>query len=150
MGGAAPSPVLGGGGFRGGVNGGVGGGGGVIGDHPFRPLHPRVSPPPYHYLYSTPPSAMHPMSYPATYPAPPRQQTAASIGDYVIGHAVSPGDALMQQQPQPRRPGGFSCFGAPFSAPPQTAVAANGHTDHASCNCSFGCGGHSRNVNASS
>lgn len=143
MGGTPPSAVLGGGGFRGGVNGG--GGGGVMGDQlcqPFRPVHPRVSSPPYHYLYSTPPSAMHPMSYPATYPAPPLQQTAASVGDYVIGHAVSPGDALMQQEQQPRRPSGFSCFGAPFSTPPPTTVAANGHPDHGSCNCSFGCSGH--------
>ena len=145
MGGTAPSPVLGGGGFRGGVNGSVGGGGGVIGDHQFRPVQPRVSPPPYHYLYSTPPSSLHhPMSYPATYPAPPRQQTAGALGDYVIGHAVSPGDALTQQQQRPR--GGFSCFGAPFTTP----TAANGHADHGSCNCSFGCGGHTRNVNASS
>ncbi|CAM0879124.1 unnamed protein product [Alopecurus aequalis] len=152
MGGAAPSPVLGGGGFRAGVNGG---GGGFMGDHPFRPVHPRVSPPPYHYLYSTTPSALHhPMSYPATYPAPPRQQTTtAALGDYVIGHAVSPGDTLMQQQHHQQRPrgGGFSCFGAPLGAPTATAAAsANGHADHGSCNCSFGCGGHSRNVNASS
>uniref|UniRef100_A0ACD5VMU4 Uncharacterized protein n=1 Tax=Avena sativa TaxID=4498 RepID=A0ACD5VMU4_AVESA len=148
MGGTPPSAVLGGGGFRGGINGAVGGGDHPC--HPFRPMQPRVSPPPYHYLYSTtPPSALHPMSYPATYPAPPRQQTAGAVGDYVIGHAVSPGDALMQQQQQQRpRGGGFSCFGAPFTMQPPSA--ANGQADHGSCNCSFGCGGHNRNVNASS
>ncbi|XP_062183346.1 zinc finger protein STAMENLESS 1-like [Phragmites australis] len=141
MGGAAPPTVLGGG-FRGGVNGSGGGG---IGDSclPFRPVHPRQSPqPPYNCLY-TAPSTLHPMNYPATYPGPPRQP---AVDDYVIGHAVSAGDALMQQ---PHR-GSFSCFGAPFTAP--LAAAANEQADKVNCNCSFGCGGHIRNnnVNASS
>ncbi|KAM3198113.1 hypothetical protein ACQJBY_073304 [Aegilops geniculata] len=148
MGGSAPSAMMGGG-FRGGL---TGSGGGVVGDpshHPFRPVHPRLSPqtpPSYHYLYSTTPSALNPMSYPATYPAPPRQQPP-SVGDYVIGHAVSPGDAMIQQQQQQLRAAGFSsCFGAPLAAPPSTAPA-NVQADH---NYSFGCGGHTRNVNASS
>ncbi|RLM93395.1 zinc finger protein STAMENLESS 1-like, partial [Panicum miliaceum] len=143
MGGTAPSTMLGGG-FR-----GVATGGGGIGDPcvPFRPVHPR---PPYHYLYTAaPPSTLHPMSYPATYPGPPRQP---AVGDYVIGHAVSAGDALMQ----PPHRGSFSCFGGPLAAPPAAtaapAVAANVQADKVNCNCSFGCGGHSRNnnVNASS
>lgn len=147
MGGSAPSAMLGGG-FRGGL---TGSGSGVVGDpshHPFRPAHPRVSPqtpPPYHYLYSTTPSALHPMSYPTTYPAPPRQQPA-TVGDYVIGHAVTPGDALMQQQQQRRAAGFPSCFGGPLASPPSTSPA-NVQADH---NYSFGCGGHTRNVNASS
>ncbi|KAF0918423.1 hypothetical protein E2562_023570 [Oryza meyeriana var. granulata] len=133
---AAPPPTLqmAGGGFR--------GGGGGIGDPclPLRPVHPRLSPPqpPYHYLYTTSPSTLHPMSYPATYPAPPRQQPA--VGDYVIGHAVSSGDALV---PPPHR-GSLSCFGAPLTAPANVQPADNGN-----CNCSFGCG-HNRNVNAAS
>ncbi|KAE8785741.1 hypothetical protein D1007_40544 [Hordeum vulgare] len=147
MGGSAPSVMLGGGGFRGGVNGS---GGGVVGDpshHPFRPVHPRVSPqtpPSYHYLYSTTPSALHPMSYPATYAAPPRQQPP-SVGDYVIGHAISPGDAMMQQQQQRRAAGFTSCFGAPVAA--RQTAPGNVQPDH---NYNFGCGGHTRNVNASS
>jgi hypothetical protein len=140
-----------GGGFRGGATGGGGG----IGDPclPFRPVHPRLSPPPpYHYLY-TAPSTLHPMSYPATYPGTPRQP---AVGDYVIGHAVTAGDALLQP---PHRGGSFSCFGAPLTTPPAVTAApaatANVQADKVNCNCSFGCGGghgHSRNnnVNASS
>uniref|UniRef100_A0A0D9UWD9 Uncharacterized protein n=1 Tax=Leersia perrieri TaxID=77586 RepID=A0A0D9UWD9_9ORYZ len=139
---AAPPPTLQmGGGFR-------AAGGGIAGDQclPLRPVHPRLSPPqpPYHhYLYTTPPSAtLHPMSYPATYPAPPRQ--APAVGDYVIGHAVTAGDALV---PPHRGVGGFSCFGAPLT----TAAAANVQpADNANCNCSFGCGHNRNNVNAAS
>jgi hypothetical protein len=106
-------------------------------------MHQRLSPPlplplplpPYHYLY-TAPSTLHQMNYPATYPGPPRPPAA---GDYVIGHAVSAGDALLQ--PQSRR-GSFSCFGAPLTAPP------NVQADKVNCNCSFACGGHCRNNNA--
>ncbi|CAL4951234.1 unnamed protein product [Urochloa decumbens] len=152
MGGAAPSTMLGGG-FRGGTAAAAGG----IGDPclPFRPVHPRLSPPPpYHYLYTAPSTLHHPMSYPATYPGPPRQ---AAVGDYVIGHAVTAGDALMPQPPH-RSGGSFSCFGAPLTAPPAATAAppaatANVQADKVNCNCSFGCGGgHSRNnnVNASS
>ncbi|KAF2948222.1 zinc finger protein STAMENLESS 1 isoform X1 [Oryza sativa Japonica Group] len=142
---AAPPPTMqmGGGGFR---------GGGVGGDPciPLRPVQPRLSPPqppPYHhYLYTTtaPPSALHPMSYPATYPAPPRHQQPAAVGDYVIGHAVSAGDALVAPPPPPHR-ASFSCFGAPLAAPP-----ANVQPDNGNCNCSFGCGHSNRNVNAAS
>ncbi|KAG8053566.1 hypothetical protein GUJ93_ZPchr0001g32906 [Zizania palustris] len=137
MGGAAAPPTLQmGGSFRG------GGGGGGIGDPclQLRPVHPRLSPQqqPYHYLSYAPPSTLHPMSYPATYPAPPRQQPAV-VGDYVIGHAVSAGDA----PPPPPHRGSFSCFGAPLTAP------ASVQPDNANCNCSFGCG-HNRNVNAAS
>ncbi|WVZ72085.1 hypothetical protein U9M48_020599, partial [Paspalum notatum var. saurae] len=154
MGGAAAPPTILGGGFRGGATGGGGGSG--MGDPclPFRPVHPRLSspqPPYHHYLYTAPPSTLHPMSYPATYPGPPRQP---AVGDYVIGHAVTAGDALM---PQPTHRGSsFSCFGAPLTAPPAAtagaAAAANVQADKVNCNCSFGCGGHSRNnnVNASS
>ncbi|OEL23270.1 Zinc finger protein STAMENLESS 1, partial [Dichanthelium oligosanthes] len=147
MGGAAPPTMLGGGFRPGGATTG-----GSIGDQclPFRPVHPRLSPqPPYHFLY-TAPSTLHPMSYPATYPGPPRQP---AVGDYVIGHAVTAGDALMQ----PPHRGSFSCFGAPLTVPPPAtaappAAAANVQADKVNCNCSFGCGGHSRNnnVNASS
>ncbi|KAJ1282796.1 hypothetical protein BS78_03G079200 [Paspalum vaginatum] len=146
MGGAAPPTILGGG-FRGGA---TGGGGGSMGDPclPFRPVHPLLSSPqpPYHYLYTAPPSTLHPMSYPATYPGPPRQP---AVGDYVIGHAVTAGDALMQPT---HRGSSFSCFGAPLTAPPATAAvaaaAANVQADKVNCNCSFSCGGHSRNNNA--
>ncbi|XP_022683019.1 zinc finger protein STAMENLESS 1, partial [Setaria italica] len=148
MGGTAPAAMLGGG-FRGGATGGGGG----IGEPclPFRQVHPRLSPPPpYHYLY-TAPSTLHPMSYPATYPGPPRQP---AVGDYVIGHAVTAGDTLLQ--PPPHRGSSFSCFGAPLTAPPAATAAppaaANVQADKVNCNCSFGCSGHSRNnnVNASS
>uniref|UniRef100_A0A0E0FFR1 Uncharacterized protein n=1 Tax=Oryza nivara TaxID=4536 RepID=A0A0E0FFR1_ORYNI len=140
---APPTMQMGGGGFR---------GGGVGGDPciPLRPVQPRLSPPqppPYHhYLYTTtaPPSALHPMSYPATYPAPPRHQQPAAVGDYVIGHAVSAGDALVAPPPPPHR-ASFSCFGAPLAAPP-----ANVQPDNGNCNCSFGCGHSNRNVNAAS
>ncbi|KAL5221182.1 hypothetical protein ABZP36_025895 [Zizania latifolia] len=125
MGGAAPPPptLQMGRGFR----------GGGVGDPclPLRPVHPRLSPQqqqPYHYLSYTPPSTLHPMSYPATYPAPPRQQ--AAVGDYVIGHAVSAGESLVP----PPHCGSFSCFGAPLTAP------ASVQPDNANCNCSFGCG----------
>jgi hypothetical protein len=122
------------GGFRGGL---TSGGGGDIGNPclPYRPMHQRLSPPPYHYLYRAP-STLHPMNYPATYLVPPRPPAA---GDYVIGHAVSAGDALLQ--PQSHR-GSFSCFGAPLTAPP------NVQGDKVNCNCSFACGGHCRNKNA--
>ncbi|KAL6626671.1 hypothetical protein ACP70R_030397 [Stipagrostis hirtigluma subsp. patula] len=142
MGSAAPATIMGGG-LRGGV---TGGGGGGIGDPclPFRPVHPRLSPQqPYHHFLYTTPSTLHPMNYPATYPAPPRQP---AVGDYVIGHAVSGGDALMQ----PPHRGSLSCFGAPLSAPPPAAAAAATanmqQADNVNCNCSFGCG-HSRNNN---
>ncbi|KAL6847834.1 hypothetical protein ACP4OV_021962 [Aristida adscensionis] len=153
MGGAA-TVSMGGGAFRGGAAG-AGGGGGVVGDQclPFRPVYPRLQPqPPYHFLYTAPSTALHPISYPATYTAPPPRQPPAA-GDYVIGHAISSGDALM-----PHR-GTYTCFGAPLSAPPSPSpspspagAAANVQADNANCNCSFGCGGHSRNnnVNASS
>jgi hypothetical protein len=141
----AASPTVLGGNFRG---GGSATGGSSIGDPclPFR-LSPQPS---YHYLYTAPPSTLHPMSYPATYPGPPRQP---AVGDYVIGHAVSAagGDALMQST----HLGNFSCFGAPLTAPPAAAAAAvaagatttNVQADKVNCNCSFGCGGHSRNNN---
>ena len=142
---AAPPPTMqmGGGGFR---------GGGVGGDPciPHLPVQPRRAPPqppPHHHnLYTTtaPPSALHPMSYPATYPAPPRHQQPAAVGDYVIGHAVSAGDALVAPPPPPHR-ASFSCFGAPLAAPP-----ANVQPDNGNCNCSFGCGHSNRNVNAAS
>ncbi|XP_066383798.1 zinc finger protein STAMENLESS 1-like, partial [Miscanthus floridulus] len=142
----AASPTVLGGNFRGGASAT---GGSSFGDPciPFR-LSPQPS---YHYLYTAPPSTLHPMSYPATYPGPPRQH---AVGDYVIGHAVSAGgsDALMQSTHR----GTFSCFGAPLTAPPAAAAVAAGATnvqaaDKVNCNCSFGCGGHSRNnnVNAS-
>uniref|UniRef100_A0A0E0BWH0 Uncharacterized protein n=1 Tax=Oryza meridionalis TaxID=40149 RepID=A0A0E0BWH0_9ORYZ len=140
---AAPPPTLQmGGGFR---------GGGVGGDPciPLRPVQPRQSPPqppPYHhYLYTTtaPPSALHPMNYPATYPAPPRHQQPAAVGDYVIGHAVSASDALVV--PPPPQRASFSCFGAPLAVPP-----ANVQPDNGNCNCSFGCGHSNRNMNAAS
>lgn len=137
--GATPPTMLGGG-FRGGV--GVNSGGGSIGDPclPFRPVHQRLSPqPPFHYLY-TAPSTLHPMSYPATYPGPPRQP---AVGDYVIGHAVSAGDALLQ--PPPTHRGSFSCFGPPLTVPPATQATVQ--ADKVNCNCSFACGGHSRNNN---
>ncbi|NP_001386002.1 JAG [Zea mays] len=151
MAGAAPPTVLGGN-FRGGASAT---GGSSVGDPclPFRPVHPGLSSQPsYHYLY-TAPSTLHPMSYPpATYPGPPRQP---AVGDYVIGHAVSAGggDALMQSTHR----SSFSCFGAPLTAPPAAAAAGaaaaamNVQADKLNCNCSFGCGGHSRNnnVNAS-
>lgn len=157
MGGStAPSTFLGGGSFR--------GGGATGGEpcHPFRPVHPRLSPPqpPLHYLYTAAPSTLHPVSYPSTYPGPPRQSPVV-VGDYVIGHAVTAGDAaLMQQQPAHRGGGGgYCCFGAPLTtttAPPPAATAAAApaavgmnvmQDDKANCNCSFGGGGHSRNNN---
>ncbi|GJN37586.1 hypothetical protein PR202_gb26559 [Eleusine coracana subsp. coracana] len=145
MAGATP-PSLFGGGFRGGV--GVSSRGGGIGDSclPFRPVHQRMSPqPPFHYLYPSTPT-LHPMSYPATYPESPRQ---SAVGDYVIGHAVSGGDALLLLPPPPPHRDSFSCYGAPLTAPP--AAAANVQADKVNCNCSFVCSGHSRsnNVNAS-
>ncbi|KAG0536754.1 hypothetical protein BDA96_03G090900 [Sorghum bicolor] len=147
---SAASPTVLGGNFRGGASAT---GGSSVGEPclPFR-LSPQPS---YHYLYTEPPSTLHPMSYPATYPGPPRQP---AVGDYVIGHAVSAaaaaGDALMQSTHR----GSFSCFGAPLTAPPAAAAMAaavattNVQADKVNCNCSFGCGGHSRNnnVNASS
>lgn len=142
-GGATPPTVLGGS-FRGGSTGGS-----SIGDpclRPCRPVHPRLSPKPsYHYLY-TAPSTLDPMSYPATYPSPPRHP---AVGDYVIGRAVSAGgDTLMQSTHR----GSCSCFGAPLSTPPAAAAVAAAATNvqadkvNFSC-CSFGCGGHSRNNN---
>lgn len=128
---AAPSALLGGG-FRGGS------------DQPSDPnyrrmdLQPVLSPfPPPHPHYRQFRKAPQ-MSFPAptTYPAPPQQQPAmAGCGDYVIGHAVSPGAA-------------FSCFGgAPLAATSPPAMASVQPADNGGgCNCGFGCG-HSRNMN---
>lgn len=112
----APSTILGGGAT----------GGGVAGDPclSFRQVHPRLSSspqPPFHYLYTAAPSTLQPaMSYPSTYPGPPPRQQPA-VGDYVIGHAVTAGDALMQ--PPPPHHGSSFCFGAPLTTAPPPAVA---------------------------